>query len=73
MINRIVRAVAFGFIGTIVGFYAVGLIAQGIYSIQYGNDPSIGTAIGLIAIPTGCPLGFTLGAIFGFRKSRPNN
>jgi hypothetical protein len=70
MADRIVRAINFGIVGAVVGFYVVGLVTQGICWMQDGYDPSIGGAVQLIATLIGCPLGFTFGAILGFRKRR---
>jgi hypothetical protein len=71
MMNRVICAIAWGCAGMIVGCYAVGFIVYAILSIQSEYDPSAGMAIGLIAIPIGAPLGFTFGAIFGFRDRQP--
>jgi hypothetical protein len=72
MIERIARAIVFGFLGTVVGFYAVVFIADRIYSFRHGNDPSVGGVFAFIAFVIGCPLGCTFGAIFGFRKRDPH-
>jgi hypothetical protein len=68
MIERIARAIVFGIVGAAVGFYVVVFIADGIYSLQNGTDPSVGCVFGFIGFMIGCPLGCTFGAIFGFRK-----
>jgi hypothetical protein len=72
MIVRIARAILFGLVGAVVGFYVVVFITDGIFSMQHGNDPSMGGVIGFIAFAIGCPLGCTFGAIFGFRKRNPH-
>jgi putative flippase GtrA len=72
MIDRILRALVFGFVGAIVGYCLTVFVVNGIHSLQYGNDPSIGMVTGGIAIAIGFPLGFTIGAIFGFRERKQN-
>jgi hypothetical protein len=72
MIDRICRAIVWGIGGTIIGFYAVAFAVEGFERLSTGHyDPSCGMAVGFIAIFTGCPLGFTFGAIFGFRVRKP--
>jgi hypothetical protein len=72
MIERILRAFVWGCVGTIIGFLAVGIIAIRINTIRYGYDPSIDIdgASEIISYAIGCPLGFTFGAIYGFRERR---
>ena len=70
IIERILRAFVWGCIGVIIGFLAVLLIVIGINSIRYGYDPNIEGTTGVIACLIGCPLGFTFGALYGFRERR---
>ena len=71
MIDRLFRAIVWGIGGTIIGYCAVALVVIGFEWVSTGKyDPSGGMAVGMIAIPIGCPLGFTLGAIFGFRERK---
>jgi hypothetical protein len=42
MIERMARAILFGIVGTVVGFYAVVFILDGIYSLQHGMIATCG-------------------------------
>jgi hypothetical protein len=72
MLERILPAFVWGCVGTIIGFLAVGIVAIRINAIRYGYDPSIDIdgASEIISYAIGCPLGFMLGAIYGFREGR---
>jgi putative flippase GtrA len=75
MIERILRAFVWGCVGTLIGFLVVGIIAIRINTIRYGYDPSIDIdgASEVIAYAIGCPIGFALGAIYGFREGSRMN
>ena len=61
------RAFVWGCVGTIIGGLAVALIVICINSIRYGYDPNIDGPTATIAQVVGIPLGFILGAVYGFR------